>query len=135
MKSLCVYCASSDRLDPRYSDAAQRVGAEIARRGWALIYGGGKTGLMGAVARGAKRGGGTVVGVIPEFMKARELAFDEADELITVLTMRERKMLMETRADGFLALPGGWGTLEEIFSLLEGWRGEPVESKWWFKTD
>ncbi|HYC71721.1 MAG TPA: TIGR00730 family Rossman fold protein [Opitutaceae bacterium] len=118
MKSLCVYCASSDRLDPKYADAAQRIGAEVARRGWTLVYGGGKTGLMGAVARGAKGAGGTVVGVIPEFMKAKELAFDEADELITVLTMRERKMLMETRADAFLALPGGWGTLEEIMEIL-----------------
>lgn len=193
MKALCVYCASSDRLEAKYPEAAQRVGAEIARHGWTLVYGGGKTGLMGAVARGAKKAGGTVVGVIPEFMKAKELAFDEADELITVLTMRERKMLMETRADAFLALPGGWGTLEEImeiltlkqvdvlhkpvvlynqdgyydelllffermirdgfmrdsirrqyavartvediFPLLEGWKVEPVESKWWFKTD
>lgn len=193
MKALCVYCASSDRLEPKYPEAALRVGAEIARHGWTLVYGGGKTGLMGAVARGAKQAGGTVVGVIPEFMKAKELAFDEADELITVLTMRERKMLMETRADAFLALPGGWGTLEEImeiltlkqvdvlqkpvvlfnqdgyydellqffermirdkfmresirrqyavartvdeiFPLLAGWKPEPVESKWWFKTD
>lgn len=118
MNSLCVYCASSDRLDPKYAEAAQRVGAGIARRGWTLVYGGGRTGLMGAVARGAKVAGGTVVGVIPEFMKAKELAFDEADELITVLTMRERKMLMETRADAFLALPGGWGTLEEILEIL-----------------
>lgn len=193
MKSLCVYCASSDRLEPKYAEAAAQVGAGIARRGWTLVYGGGKTGLMGAVARGAKSGGGRVVGVIPEFMKAKELAFDEADELITVLTMRERKMLMETRADGFVALPGGWGTLEEImeiltlkqvdvlhkpvvlfnqdghydellafferiirekfiresiraqfavarsveevFALLEGWKHQPVESKWWFKTN
>jgi len=118
MKSLCVYCASSDRLDPKYHAAATEVGAEIARRGWALVYGGGKTGLMGAVARGAKDGGGRVVGVIPEFMKVRELAFDEADELVSVLTMRERKMLMETRADAFLALPGGWGTLEELLEIL-----------------
>lgn len=193
MKSLCVYCASSDRLEPKYPAAARQVGAEIARRGWTLVYGGGKTGLMGAVARGTKEAGGRVVGVIPEFMKVRELAFDEADELITVLTMRERKMLMETRADAFLALPGGWGTLEEImeiltlkqvdvlhkpvvllnqdgyydellafferiirenfmresirrqylvartveevFPLIEAWKHEPVESKWWFKTN
>lgn len=193
MKSLCVYCASSDRLDPKYPEAAEQVGSTMARRGWTLVYGGGKTGLMGAVARGAKGAGGRVVGVIPEFMKAKELAFDEADELITVITMRERKMLMETRADAFLALPGGWGTLEEImeiltlkqvdvlhkpvvlfnqdgyydellaffermirdkfmresirrqfavansiegiFQQLENWNAEPVESKWWFKTD
>ncbi|HET7535217.1 MAG TPA: TIGR00730 family Rossman fold protein [Candidatus Didemnitutus sp.] len=118
MKSLCVYCASSDRVDPKYFAAATAVGRAMAQRQWTLVYGGGKTGLMGAVARGVKENGGRVVGVIPEFMKVRELAFDEADELISVLTMRERKMLMETRADAFLALPGGWGTLEEILEIL-----------------
>ena len=118
MKSLCVYCASSDRVDQKYFAAATQVGREMARRSWTLVYGGGKTGLMGAVARGVKENAGRVVGVIPEFMKVRELAFDEADELISVLTMRERKMLMETRADAFLALPGGWGTLEEILEIL-----------------
>jgi uncharacterized protein (TIGR00730 family) len=118
MKSLCVYCASSDRLDPKYYEQAGRVGQGIAARGWTLVYGGGKAGLMGAVARGAKAGGGRIVGVIPEFMKMRELAYTEADELISVLTMRERKMLMETRADAFLALPGGWGTLEELLEIL-----------------
>jgi uncharacterized protein (TIGR00730 family) len=117
-KSLCVYCSSSDRLDRKYSDVATQVGAEMARRQWTLVYGGGKTGLMGAVARGVKSNGGRVVGVIPEFMKVRELEFTEADELISVLTMRERKMLMETRADAFLALPGGWGTLEELLEIL-----------------
>src|SRR5882762_156743 len=118
MKSLCVYCSSSDRLDPKYFAAADQVGAEMARRQWTLVYGGGKTGLMGAVARAVKAKGGRVVGVIPEFMKARELAYDEADELVTVVTMRERKLLMETRADAFVALPGGWGTLEEILEIL-----------------
>lgn len=118
MKSLCVYCSSSDRLEPKYAAVAEQVGREIARRGWALVYGGGKTGLMGSVARGTKGAGGRVIGVIPEFMKARELEFTEADELISVITMRERKMLMETRADAFLALPGGWGTLEELLEIL-----------------
>ncbi|MBI2496897.1 MAG: TIGR00730 family Rossman fold protein [Opitutae bacterium] len=118
MKSLCVYCSSSDRLEPRYYAAAARVGAELARRKWTLVYGGGRTGLMGALARGVKSGAGRVVGVIPEFMKARELEFGEADELISVLTMRERKTIMETRADAFLALPGGWGTLEELLEIL-----------------
>ncbi len=118
MKSLCVYCSSSDRLEAKYSAMAERVGQEIARQGWALVYGGGKTGLMGAVARGTKGAGGKVIGVIPEFMKARELEFTEADELVSVLTMRERKMMMETRADAFLALPGGWGTLEELLEIL-----------------
>jgi uncharacterized protein (TIGR00730 family) len=115
---LCVYCSSSDRLDPKYVAAADELGREMVARGWGLVYGGGKTGLMGAVARGVKRSGGRVVGVIPEFMKARELAFDEADELVTVITMRDRKLLMETRADAFVALPGGWGTLEEIMEIL-----------------
>ncbi|MDQ5980437.1 MAG: hypothetical protein QG602_3414 [Verrucomicrobiota bacterium] len=117
-KLLCVYCSSSDRIDPKYAAAAEELGRELVTRGWGLVYGGGKTGLMGAVARGTKSAGGRVVGVIPEFMKARELAFDEADELVTVITMRERKLLMEARADAFVTLPGGWGTLEEIMEIL-----------------
>jgi hypothetical protein len=117
-KSLCVYCASSDRVDAKYGETGARLGGELARRGWTLVYGGGKTGLMGAVARAAKAAGGRIVGVIPEFMKTRELAYDEADELITVITIRERKMLMETRADAFVALPGGWGTIEEMMEIL-----------------
>jgi uncharacterized protein (TIGR00730 family) len=117
-KLLCVYCSSSDRLDPKYYAAATELGREIVARGWGLVYGGGKTGLMGTIARAVKERGGRVVGVIPEFMKARELAFDEADELVTVITMRERKLLMETRADAFVALPGGFGTLEEIMEIL-----------------
>lgn len=117
-KLLCVYCSSSDRLDPKYYSAADAFGREMVTRGWGLVYGGGKTGLMGAVARAVKAGGGRVIGVIPEFMKARELAYNEADELVTVVTMRERKLLMETRADAFVALPGGFGTLEEIMEIL-----------------
>jgi len=117
-KMLCVYCASSDRLDPKYPQAAAAVGREMVRRGWDLVYGGGNVGLMGALARAVKTSGGRVVGVIPEFMKAKELAFLEADEMHSVVTMRERKLMMETRADAFLALPGGWGTLEEIMEIL-----------------
>ncbi|MEO5958322.1 MAG: TIGR00730 family Rossman fold protein [Opitutaceae bacterium] len=117
-KLLCVYCSSSDRLAPKYPAMAEELGREMVARGWGLVYGGGKTGLMGSVARAVKQQGGRVVGVIPEFMKARELAFDEADELVTVVTMRERKLLMETRADAFVTLPGGWGTLEEIMEIL-----------------
>jgi uncharacterized protein (TIGR00730 family) len=117
-KLLCVYCASSDRIDPKYHAAAAELGREMVLRGWGLVYGGGRTGLMGAIARAVKQNGGRVIGVIPEFMKVRELAYDEADELVTVITMRERKLLMETRADAFVALPGGWGTLEEILEIL-----------------
>ena len=118
MRSLCVYCSSSDRLDPKYAAAAEELGHELVARDWRLVYGGGKTGLMGAVARAVKARGGHVVGVIPEFMKARELAFEAADELVTVVTLRERKLLMEARADAFVALPGGFGTLEEIMEIL-----------------
>lgn len=117
-KLLCVYCASSDRLDPKYFTAATELGHELVARGWGLVYGGGKTGLMGTVARAVKAKGGKVVGVIPEFMKARELAFTEADELLTVVTLRERKLMMEARADAFVTLPGGFGTLEEIMEIL-----------------
>jgi len=117
-KLLCVYCASSDRIDPKYAAAAAELGHEMVRRGWGLVYGGGKTGLMGALARAVKKSGGHVVGIIPEFMKERELAYDEADELVTVVTLRERKLLMETRADAFVALPGGFGTLEEMMEIL-----------------
>ena len=117
-KLLCVYCSSSDRLDPKYAAAAEELGHALVARGFGLVYGGGKTGLMGAVARAVKARGGRVVGVIPEFMKVRELAFDAADELVTVVTMRERKLLMEARADAFVALPGGFGTLEEILEIL-----------------
>lgn len=117
-KLLCVYCSSSDRLDPKYVDAAAELGRLMVVRGWGLIYGGGNTGLMGALARTVKQSGGRVVGIIPEFMKTRELAFVDADELVIVVTMRERKLLMETRADAFVALPGGWGTLEEIMEIL-----------------
>ena len=117
-KTLCVYCSSSDRLDKKYFAAAESLGQAMVTSGWGLVYGGGKTGLMGALARTVKSGGGRVVGVIPEFMKLKEIAFDEADELVTVVTMRERKLLMESRADAFVALPGGWGTLEEMMEIL-----------------
>lgn len=117
-KLLCVYCASSDRLDPKYYAAAAELGREMVGRGWGLVYGGGRTGIMGAIARAVKQNGGRVVGVIPEFMKLRELAYHDADELHTVITMRERKLMMETRADAFVALPGGWGTVEEIMEIL-----------------
>jgi hypothetical protein len=117
-KKLCVYCSSSDRLDPKYTEAATAIGPEMVRRGWDLVYGGGNVGLMGTLARAVNTAGGRVIGVIPEFMKAKELAYAEAHEMHTVVTMRERKLMMESKADAFLALPGGWGTLEEIMEIL-----------------
>jgi len=117
-KLVCVYCSSSRDLDSKYYEAGEEVGRELAERGWGLIYGGGRAGTMGAVARATKEAGGYVVGVIPEFMKERELAFHEADELITVDSMRERKGIMAERADAFVTLPGGIGTLEEVSEIM-----------------
>jgi cytokinin riboside 5'-monophosphate phosphoribohydrolase len=118
MKSLCVYCSSSDRLEAKYYRAAEELGAAIALRGISLVYGGGNTGIMGSLARAVKSHGGRVVGVIPDFMVQKELAYADADEMIAVTTLRDRKQIMESRADAFLALPGGWGTLEEILEIL-----------------
>lgn len=117
-KMLCVYCASSTELDARYYEAGRRVGEGLARRGWGLVYGGGRSGVMGSVALAAKSVGGRVVGVIPDFMVERELAYAEADELLVVDSMRERRRLMEARATAFLTLPGGIGTLEELSEIL-----------------
>jgi cytokinin riboside 5'-monophosphate phosphoribohydrolase len=117
-KLLCVYCSSSRRLDPGYYAVAEAVGRALVERGWGLVYGGGNVGMMGSVAQAVKAAGGQVVGVIPDFMRERELAYDGAHEMISVATMRERKQVMEERASAFLALPGGIGTLEELMEML-----------------
>lgn len=106
------------KLDPKYYDAGERIGREMVAHGWGLVYGGGNIGLMGSVARSVKEAGGTVVGVIPDFMQVRELAYVEATELVVVPTMRERKRIMAERADAFLTLPGGIGTLEEMTEIM-----------------
>jgi cytokinin riboside 5'-monophosphate phosphoribohydrolase len=116
--SICVYCASSDAVDALFFDAAERLGALLAARGDTLVYGGGNIGLMGALARSVHRGGGRVVGVIPERLRGLELAYEEADELVVTRDLRERKQVMESRADAFIALPGGFGTLEETVEVL-----------------
>lgn len=118
MATICVFCASSDDVPARYVDLATEVGAEIARRGHALVTGGGSVSLMGAVARAVRAGGGRTVGVIPRALLEREIADHDADELVVCDTMRERKAEMDRRSDAFLTLPGGIGTLEE---LLEIW--------------
>lgn len=117
-KLICVYCSSSRELDAKYYEAGEAIGRGLAERGWGLIYGGGHAGTMGAVAKGTKAAGGYVVGVIPEFMKERELAYHDSDEMITVDTMRERKRIMAERADAFVTLPGGIGTLEEVSEIM-----------------
>lgn len=112
--AVCVYCASGPR-HPELLDLAHRVGAGIAARGWTLISGGGNVSAMGAVADGARRAGGKTVGVIPKALVHRELADVDADELIVTDTMRQRKQVMEDRSSAFITLPGGIGTLEELF--------------------
>lgn len=119
-KLLAVYCSSSLLLDPKYYAAGEAIGRGLAERGWGLVYGGGRAGVMGSVATATKAAGGRVVGVIPEFMVTRELAYREADELIVVHSMRERRRIMEERAAAFVTLPGGIGTLEELVEILVG---------------
>ena len=114
--NICVFCSSSDAIDTTYFEAAAALGASMARSGHTLVYGGGRTGLMGTVARAALDSGGKVVGVLPEKLNGHRQ--DGLGELIIVGDMRERKALMESRADAFIALPGGFGTLEETFEIL-----------------
>jgi uncharacterized protein (TIGR00730 family) len=115
--AVCVYCASSIRIDPAYVDLAASVGTELARRGHVLVTGGGSISMMGAIAEAARAAGGRTVGVIPRQLLALEVGDLRADELVVVETMRERKAEMDRRADAFLALPGGLGTLEELFEV------------------
>ncbi|HEY2271861.1 MAG TPA: TIGR00730 family Rossman fold protein [Jatrophihabitantaceae bacterium] len=130
MSAVCVYCSSSLTIDPSYVQLATEVGERLAAAGHSLISGGGRVSMMGAVARAARAGGAWTVGVIPEHLMPYEVADVEADELIVVETMRERKRIMDTRGDAFLALPGGIGTLEELFemwtSLSLGMHAKPV---------
>ncbi len=115
--AVCVYCASGP-THPELLKLAHDVGRAIADRGWTLVSGGGNVSAMGAVADGARQHNGRTIGVIPKALVHRELADVDADELVVTDTMRERKQVMEERADAFIALPGGIGTLEEFF---EAW--------------
>jgi uncharacterized protein (TIGR00730 family) len=118
IQSICVYCGSSPGTDPAFVDAAHRFGQIMAENGVGLVYGGGSTGLMGAVARAVADHGGRVTGIIPDFLKAKEVAFRGAQEMIVTKDMHERKRIMFERADAFVALPGGIGTLEELVEQL-----------------
>jgi len=114
VRAVCVFCGSSAPADPRYRDAARGLGALVARRGIDLVYGGGSVGLMGELADAALDAGGRVIGVIPAGLFAREINHTGLTELHEVASMHERKQLMYDRSDGFIALPGGLGTLEEL---------------------
>jgi uncharacterized protein (TIGR00730 family) len=118
MARICVFTGSSSGKDPRFDAGARAFGSLIAARGHGLVYGGGKVGLMGAVAQAALAGGGEVTGVIPRFMDVREVAHKGLTSLEWVDSMHARKARMAELSDAFVALPGGWGTLDELFEIL-----------------
>jgi uncharacterized protein (TIGR00730 family) len=115
--SACVFCGSGPGRNPAYLTGARELGAALAGNGVGLVYGGGSNGLMGEVARSVQAHGGRVLGIIPEFLSAKERIFTEANELVVTATMHERKMTMFERSDGFIVLPGGMGTLEELAEM------------------
>jgi uncharacterized protein (TIGR00730 family) len=129
LKSICVYCGSSPGVKPEYSAAARAMGAALAASGRRLVYGGGGVGLMGETARATMAAGGRVIGVIPSHLNTQERAYHEV-ELRVVESMHERKQTMADLADGFVALPGGLGTFDELFEILTwnqiGLHGKPV---------
>jgi len=118
MKRICVFCGSSPGNRPAYAAAAQAVGRALAQRGVGLVYGGGRVGLMGVVAEAVLAGGGEVIGVIPRAFVEREVAHHGVTQLRVVRTMHERKAMMAQLADGFMALPGGYGTLDEFCEII-----------------
>ena len=116
--AICVFCSSSDHVDGAYRAAAIELGQLIGQRGHTLVYGGGSIGLMGQLARSVHQHGGKIIGVIPKLMVDHELCYHESDELIVTETIRQRKQIMDDRSDAFVALPGGFGTLEEMIEAL-----------------
>ena len=130
MKHLAVYCGSASPENPRYEELAMEIGEALALRGIGLVYGGGKLGLMGAVAAGALLAGGEVIGVIPEALVAAEVANKACTELHVVQTMHERKKAFTDLSDGFLTLPGGVGTMDELWEAVSwaqlGYHAKPV---------
>ena len=117
---VAVFCSSSPTIHEKYLDLAGDLGRAIGEKSWELVSGGGHISMMGAVARGVRAGGGHTIGVIPQTLVDIEFADKESDELLVVASMRERKALIEERADAFIALPGGPGTLEELFEIWVG---------------
>ena len=126
--SLCVFCGARFGADPATRDTAVRLGDLLAREGITLVYGGGGVGLMGLVANAALAGGATVVGIIPQFLLQREAGHPDLTETVVVETMHERKLQMFERSDAFVVLPGGLGTLEELFEVLS-WRTLGLHTK------
>ena len=129
MKRICVYCGSKPGKRPAYAAAAEALGTRLAHEKIELVYGGGCVGLMGILADAALRAGGHVIGVIPEALVIKEVVHENLPDLRRVKTMHERKALMAELADGFIALPGGYGTYEEFYEILTGsqlgWHKKP----------
>ncbi len=117
-KKICVYCGSSPGKDPAFSRAAVKLALALCDRNISLVYGGGAIGVMGTVADAVLAAGGEAIGVIPRALAIKEVAHESLSELHVVASMHERKAMMAELADGFIALPGGWGTLEELFEML-----------------
>ena len=128
MRSVCVFCGASSGHDPAYALAARRFGEVLAQRGIELVWGAGNVGLMGVLADAVLSHGGRAVGVIPDFMVERELVHTAASEILIVDSMHARKAAMAERADAFVALPGGFGTLDELFEILT-WAQLHIHSK------
>ena len=128
--AVAVFCSSSDNIPKVYLDAARDLGEALALQGMTLVYGGGNNGLMGMLSATIAERGGRIVGVIPERLRGRGYAFKGADEMIVTDGMRERKAVMEERADAFIGLPGGFGTLEEMLEILTlrqlGFHDKPI---------
>ena len=120
MKSICVFCGANAGNRPLFADVARQTGTLLAQRGYTLVFGGGRVGLMGAISSAARAAGGEVIGVIPTALQKKELAYRSVDltELVVVGSMHERKARMAALADGFIALPGGYGTIEEICEMI-----------------
>lgn len=127
IRSVCVYCGSSESTNPAYHELATRFGAELAKRGLRMVYGGGSIGLMGRCAEAARAGGGQVLGVMPRFLEAREIPLANVPHRM-VDSMHERKMIMFQESDAFVVLPGGIGTLEEAVEVLS-WRRLDLHDK------
>lgn len=130
MQRIAIYCGSASPEDPRFLELARKVGAGLAQRGIGVVYGGGRLGLMGAVANGAKEAGGEVIGVIPDALVNSEVANYNCDELISVSGMHERKQRFTDLSDGFITLPGGVGTMDELWEAMSwaqlGYHSDPV---------
>lgn len=118
MKNICIYASSSNNIEKIYFEQSKILAQLVAKKGWGIIFGAGMAGLMGAVAESALEHGAKITGIIPELLNIKNIVHEKCHELIVTKTMRDRKMQMEERADAFIALPGGFGTMEELLEII-----------------